>query len=64
MPEIQSMTHSAPVTEERTNKSLEYNGKVQLQIPRSLHHKLNDLARAEGVPLEQFILYKLTEMAE
>ena len=42
-------------------KSLEaYSGKVHLRIPRSLHKRLVERARIEGVSLNQYALYKLS----
>lgn len=64
MPGMNNMAHSPSNTERSMNKDLEYDGKVTLQVPKSLYRKLTDLARMENVPLEQFLLYKLTEMAE
>jgi hypothetical protein len=37
-----------------------YNGKISLRIPRSLHMKLAEDARQEGVSLNQYALYKLS----
>lgn len=38
----------------------EYSGKISLRIPKSLHKKLAEEARAEGVSLNQYALYKLS----
>lgn len=40
----------------------EYSGKFNLRIPKSLHQKLTELAEAEGVSLNQYILYKLSSL--
>jgi len=37
----------------------EYNGKISLRVPRSLHRDLVEDAKSEGISLNQFILYKL-----
>ncbi len=37
-----------------------YNGKVLLRLPKSLHKRLADEARVEGVSLNQYALYKLS----
>ena len=37
----------------------EYSGKLVLRIPRSLHKSLKEAAAAEGVSLNQYMLYKL-----
>ncbi len=36
-------------------------GKVMLRIPRSLHRDLKEAAEAEGVSLNQYMLYKLAK---
>ena len=36
-----------------------YSGKVLLRLPKSLHKRLAEEARAEGVSLNQYALYKL-----
>ena len=38
-----------------------YSGKVMLRIPRSLHKALKEAAAAEGVSLNQYMLYKLAQ---
>ena len=38
-----------------------YNGKISLRIPRSLHKTLKDQSIAEGVSLNQYLLYKLSK---
>ena len=43
-------------------KDLEaYSGKLNIHIPRSLHQKLSQEAKADGVSLDQYILYKLAQ---
>ena len=37
-------------------------GKLTLRLPRSLHHKLAERAREEGVSLNQFIAVNLAEV--
>jgi predicted HicB family RNase H-like nuclease len=39
---------------------MDYNGKLSLRIPRSLHMSLVEHAKTEGVSLNQFALYKLS----
>ena len=39
---------------------MEYNGKVLLRIPKSLHKELIEKSRQEGVSLNQYALYKLS----
>ena len=38
-----------------------YSGKVVLRMPRSLHKKLKERAKAEGVSLNQYMIYKLAQ---
>lgn len=38
----------------------EYSGKFNLRIPKSLHHKLADSARADGVSLNQYVTMLLS----
>ncbi len=38
---------------------MDYSGKISLRIPRSLHMKLAEEARQEGISLNQYALYKL-----
>ncbi len=48
------------VSLEDFKKELEgYSGKLVLRIPRSLHRTLKQEAEAEGVSLNQYMLYKL-----
>ncbi len=37
-----------------------YSGRLVLRIPRSLHKALKEQAAAEGVSLNQYMLYKLS----
>ncbi len=37
-----------------------YSGRIVLRIPRSLHKALKEQAAAEGVSLNQYMLYKLS----
>ena len=39
----------------------ECNGKISVRVPRELHYKLLKRAKANGVSLNQFIMYKLAE---
>lgn len=49
------------VSLEEFRKSLEeYSGRLVLRIPRSLHKSLKESAEAEGVSLNQYMLYKLS----
>ena len=39
----------------------EYNGKISLRVPKTLHRSLVNSAKNEGVSLNQYILYKLAQ---
>lgn len=36
---------------------------LTLELPKTLHHQLEDLAESEGILLQQYILYVLTRQA-
>lgn len=38
-----------------------YSGKFKLRLPKSLHKRLADEARLEGVSMNQYCLYKLAQ---
>lgn len=38
---------------------LDYSGKLNIRIPKSLHRKLSLAAKSDGVSLNQYIIYKL-----
>lgn len=46
---------------EQVKAWLEYSGKLNIRIPRSLHHRLAEQAKEDGVSLNQYILYKLAQ---
>ena len=46
--------------EEYKKELAEYSGKLVLRIPRSLHKMLKEAAAAEGVSLNQYLVYKLS----
>ncbi|GHU85893.1 hypothetical protein FACS1894198_4650 [Clostridia bacterium] len=39
-----------------------YNGKISIRMPRSLHKKIMEKSKAEGVSLNQYVVYKLGEI--
>ena len=43
------------------NRAADYSGKFVTRIPKSLHMSLAEIARREGVSLNQFVLTKLAE---
>lgn len=50
------------MTLEEFKRSLEgYSGRLVLRLPRSLHKQLKEAASAEGVSLNQYMLYKLAQ---
>ena len=50
--EFDSMKAEAP--------SIDYNGRILLKIPKSLHKELIEKSAQEGVTLHQYALYKLS----
>lgn len=59
--DAQAVNDGTTVSLEEFRKSLEqYSGKLVLRIPRSLHKRLKEQAEAEGVSLNQYMLYKLS----
>lgn len=57
----ESMDDGTTVTLNELKRDLEeYSGKLVLRIPRSLHKILKETAAAEGVSLNQYMLYKLS----
>lgn len=57
----EAMDDGTTVPLEEFKRSLdEYSGKLVLRIPRSLHRELKEAAQAEGVSLNQYMLYKLS----
>lgn len=39
-------------------------GQLNVSLPETLHRRLHSLAKFEGVPLEQFVIYSLTRHTE
>ena len=59
--EAEAMDDGSTVSLEEFHKTLdEYSGRLVLRIPRSLHRELKERAAAEGVSLNQYMLYKLS----
>ena len=52
---------SEAVSWEEDKASREYSGKLMLRIPKELHRKLAEQAKANGVSLNQYALYKLAQ---
>jgi antitoxin HicB len=42
-------------------EEMEYNGKILVRLPKSLHKELIKKAKEEGVSLNQYIIYKLAQ---
>ena len=45
----------------KTIEEIEYNGKILVRVPKSLHKELVKTAQEEGVSLNQLIVYKLAQ---
>lgn len=50
---------SEAATLEEYKASREYSGKLMLRVPKELHKALAEAAKANGVSLNQYALYKL-----
>ena len=60
--EAEAVNDGTLVDLEDFRRSLEdYSGRLVLRIPRSLHRDLKRKAAAEGVSLNQYMLYKLAK---
>lgn len=57
--ELENDGDGVPLDEVR--ESIERSGKLNIRIPKSLHARLVEQSRKEGVSLNQFILYKLAQ---
>ena len=44
---------------EEVKSALDFSGKHNIRIPKSLHQKLSQDAKLDGVSLNQYIIYKL-----
>lgn len=51
--------HSGDISLEEFRAQREYSGKLMLRIPRELHRELAEQAKANGVSLNQYAMYKL-----
>lgn len=59
--EAESMDDGTTVSLDAFRKELEgFSGKIVLRIPKSLHKSLKEHATAEGISLNQYMLYKLS----
>lgn len=47
------------VSLEKVKSEYEFSGKLNIRIPKSLHCKLSQEAKRDGVSLNQYIIYKL-----
>ena len=52
---------SESVTLDNMPNETNYNGKISLRVPRTLHKELIIKAKQEGVSLNQFLLYKVSK---
>lgn len=60
--EAEAMDDGTAVTlDEFQRRISDYSGKLNIRIPRSLHQRLTLEAKADGVSLNQYILYKLAQ---
>lgn len=60
--EAEAVNDGATMTLDAFKHSLEdYSGRLNIRIPKSLHRRLSEGAKADGVSLNQYILYKLAQ---
>lgn len=60
--EAEAMNDGETVTLEEFQRSVgDYSGRLNIRIPRSLHRRLSQEAKSDGVSLNQYILYKLAQ---
>ena len=60
--EAEELDDGTTVSLEEFRRELEgFSGKIVLRIPKSLHKSLKEHAAAEGVSLNQYMLYKLSQ---
>ena len=52
---------TSTISLEQLKEEVEYNGKISLRLPRSLHKELVEKAKSEGVSLNQYALFKLSK---
>lgn len=60
--EAEAVNDGTTVTLEEFQRSIgDYSGRLNIRIPKSLHQKLSQDAKNDGVSLNQYILYKLAQ---
>ena len=60
MSEAEKTNDGNTISLEDFKESLEgYSGKMVIRLPKSLHKRLKEEAQAEGVSLNQYMIYKL-----
>ena len=59
MAEADAEDPAGTVTLEEYRNQREYSGRLMLRIPKELHRELAEAAKANGVSLNQYALYKL-----
>ena len=60
--QAEAMDDGTTVTLEEFQRGIEdYSGRLNIRIPKSLHQKLSQEAKNDGVSLNQYILYKLAQ---
>ena len=61
MAEAKRENDGTTISLEDAKERLEYSGKLNIRIPKSLHSRLVEEAKGDGVSLNQYILYKLAQ---
>ena len=57
----EAMDDGTYLTLEEYKESKQYSGKLLLRIPKELHKELAELAKQNGVSLNQYAVYKLSK---
>ncbi len=59
--EAEQENDGTTMTLEEVKSALDFSGKLNIRIPKSLHKKLSQAAKLDGVSLNQYIIYKLAQ---
>jgi len=57
--QAQAVNDDDAIPLEKVKSELDYSGKLNIRIPKSLHCRLSEQAKEDGVSLNQYIIYKL-----
>lgn len=57
--QAQAVNDDSALPLEEVKTALDFSGKLNIRIPKSLHFQLSQEAKRDGVSLNQYIIYKL-----